>query len=76
MVDTCKGLQGTRQYRLNLLQTNDTLHTELIVHRRERLESYGAICRETRSSLYLEQERLSRSVVDFVFEWKRGKSEY
>ena len=74
IVDRSVRIQSTTQHYLNSMQEEQTYHTETIVKRRRPLEEYGVICRETRLSLFLEEERLSRSVIDLVLEWKRNKS--
>ena len=75
MVDRRVELQSSTQQFLDWIQEDQTYHTETIVKRRRQLEEYGVVCSETRLSLYLEQERLSRSVVDLVLEWKRNKQD-
>ena len=75
LVDRCREFQSSNLHYLDSIQRDVTYYTEVIVKWMHPLEEHIADCRKHRSAIILEQERLSRSVIDLVLAWKWNKSE-
>jgi len=75
LVDSHRQIKQSAEHYLRALRDYDSRTAKILLDGQQSLADLRANCRADRLALNLEQERLSRTVVDLVLEWKRNKSE-